>query len=724
MVDQVVLNAFKRFDQDGSGFISHEELGKVLQSLDPDDWDNDRVDELMATADASGDGKLQITEFLQWIFAEDPRAIGLGLGRVAEYTFIISGCSRESINGKYVQQGKFCNHRPIFYCSANKLILFYWKEREQWQINKRPGSKSCARLRTPGAPHMAGSGSGWQVWKKKPHSLKRGFITELEMSCQTPPLPSEEEQIAAAPKAMYTKEYGTFLKQDELYGGRPVYYNEMYKMFMIYVEPLQEWKLSYEKNDKQGDERSGKTKGYSPDMAIWMDNGEVMDVFAFDPDKSLNASVPEGWKDPDFPLALESLGKRFEDDECEWVRALALSTSPVLFNKAEPSDACQGQLGDAWLIAAIAAVAEFPNYLKDKIFITKEAAADGKYELQLFDWKGSKDWKTIQVDDYLPCVPRKNNEPGQKVFFADLSDGEMYVPLLEKAFAKMFGSYQELHYGDTAMAFASLTGCMEVKRYGAHLGNTKALTKASGTQVKWKVTARDGLTVRVKNDLTSTKLGTLARHAVIEELDRDCNRIFFKKLEGEGPESGWVSYYRAGKKVAERTTPVQWGYSCAKVGDRFKKEDIEPIEGDMWTKLVAADKDNDLIVVDFEFKGVNPSGRPIYGTRPDGLMPKHVYSVLRAVEIPGSVWEDPKRMVCLRNPWGRCEWKGPWKDQGDEWTANDEIAKELKPGSKFDGLFWMAFDDFEWCANMVTIVPAKIPTKRGDHEEEDDAGEE
>lgn len=124
------------------------------------------------------------------------------------------------------------------------------------------------------------------------------------MSCQTPPLPSEEEQIAAAPKAMYTKEYGTFLKQDELYGGRPVYYNEMYKMFMIYVEPLQEWKLSYEKNDKQGEVRSGKTKGYSPDMAIWMDDGEVMDVFAFDPDKSLNTSVPEGWKDREFGQAI------------------------------------------------------------------------------------------------------------------------------------------------------------------------------------------------------------------------------------------------------------------------------------------------------------------------------------------------------------------------------------------------------------------------------------
>lgn len=55
-------------------------------------------------------------------------------------------------------------------------------------------------------------------------------------------------------------------------------------------------------------------------------------------------------------------------EECEWVRALALSSAPVLFNKAEPSDACQGQLGDTWLIAAIAAVAEYPNYLKETWF--------------------------------------------------------------------------------------------------------------------------------------------------------------------------------------------------------------------------------------------------------------------------------------------------------------------------------------------------------------------
>lgn len=49
-----------------------------------------------------------------------------------------------------------------------------------------------------------------EVWKKKEHSLRRGFITENEMSCGSPEAKSPQEQIAKAPKAMYTKEIWRF----------------------------------------------------------------------------------------------------------------------------------------------------------------------------------------------------------------------------------------------------------------------------------------------------------------------------------------------------------------------------------------------------------------------------------------------------------------------------------------------------------------------------------
>lgn len=672
------------------------------------------MDNLLAIADSNADGKLQIGEFLNWIFAADPKSAGLGLV-TGDFSLVISGCSRKDVNGEYVQQSKFCSHRPVFYCSANKRFLFYWAAHQQWQLHKRMGSKSCARLKTSGPPHME---SGWQLWKKKPGSLKSGFLTETSMTCSRPPPGTVEELLAKAAKAIYTNEFGAFLKLEKLFGDRPVYYNEAFGMWILYMNELQAWKMCYHEDGAGNEGQSGVTKGYSPDLSTWSREGKMMDVFAFDPEASLNTSVPDGWKDASFPHSVESLGKRFKD-ECEWVRALALSSSPKLFDKSEPTDACQGHLGDCWLIAAIAAVAEFPNYIRDEIFITKQASPDGQYKLQLFDWKEGKDWKVIEVDDYLPCFPRKKNEPAQKPWFAGLSDGEMYVPLLEKAFAKYFGSYEELHYGNAAMAFAALTGCTTMRHFGSYI-DKKALTKGSSS-IHWVVTARDGLTVRSKCDMKSSKLGKLEKDAEFEELERDCYRIMFKKISGEGPAEGWISYYRAGKKGAERSTKVQWGCSSLEVGEAFKKESLDDV-AEMWPTLLEGDGSNQLMVAEFEFKSTDQNGRSWYGARPDGLMPQHVYSILRVAEIPGEVWEDPKRMVCLRNPWGRCEWKGPWKDQGDEWEAHPEL-QHLKYDNVFDGLFWMAWDDFEWCAERVMIVPRWSGAIRGDHEEEEDAGE-
>lgn len=58
---------------------------------------------------------------------------------------------------------------------------------------------------------------------------------------------------------------------------------------------------------------------------------------------------------------------------CLGAKALETSTHPVLFGEdTEPADICQGKVGDCWLVAAIAAVAEFPHYLEDHVFKTKE----------------------------------------------------------------------------------------------------------------------------------------------------------------------------------------------------------------------------------------------------------------------------------------------------------------------------------------------------------------
>jgi hypothetical protein len=37
-----------------------------------------------------------------------------------------------------------------------------------------------------------------------------------------------------------------------------------------------------------------------------------------------------------------------------------------------------------------------------------------------------------------------------------------------------------------------------------------------------------------------------------------------------------------------------------------------------------------------------------------GIIESHAYSVMKAVEMDG------KRLLLLKNPWGKGEWKGPW----------------------------------------------------------------
>lgn len=66
-------------------------------------------------------------------------------------------------------------------------------------------------------------------------------------------------------------------------------------------------------------------------------------------------------------------------------------------------------------------------------------------------------------------------------------------------------------------------------------------------------------------------------------------------------------------------------------------------------------------------------------------MELHAYSVLKAREIDGV------RLVLLKNPWGKHEWKGAWSDGSKEWTA--EWLQKLDHKFGDDGSFWISYDD-------------------------------
>lgn len=113
-----------------------------------------------------------------------------------------------------------------------------------------------------------------------------------------------------------------------------------------------------------------------------------------------------------------------------------------------PNDIKQGQLGDCYFLSAISTLAQYPDTIKN---IFKESCVineEGKYQLCL-----NKDGipTNIVVDDFLPC---KFGKP----IFTKGQGNELWVLLLEKAYAKMHGSYQRIENGSSDVAMRDLTG--------------------------------------------------------------------------------------------------------------------------------------------------------------------------------------------------------------------------------------------------------------------------
>lgn len=154
--------------------------------------------------------------------------------------------------------------------------------------------------------------------------------------------------------------------------------------------------------------------------------------------------------DHEFPPTNESLGK--STSGIEWIRIQDLQKEQKsrlsLFGKMDPKSICQGALGDCWLLAAFATLCERPELIRS-CFITSTFNPQGKYKIRLFDKRGKPVRMTI--DDLIPC---KNGTP----VYAKLATSEIWPLLLEKAFAKINGSYHGIEGGDPMVAMKMVSG--------------------------------------------------------------------------------------------------------------------------------------------------------------------------------------------------------------------------------------------------------------------------
>ena len=104
-----------------------------------------------------------------------------------------------------------------------------------------------------------------------------------------------------------------------------------------------------------------------------------------------------------------------------------------------PDDIIQGSIGDCYFLSAIGSLCKFSRYI-DKLFFTKEKTKEHLYGVFIY-LNGS--WKLVLIDDYLPYTGKRF----KKFAFSASGGKELWVAFLEKAWAKINGSYAKIGCG-------------------------------------------------------------------------------------------------------------------------------------------------------------------------------------------------------------------------------------------------------------------------------------
>lgn len=173
------------------------------------------------------------------------------------------------------------------------------------------------------------------------------------------------------------------------------------------------------------------------------------DTAPFD-DEEFGSNDRSLFRDPSLvPLYAQKEGGR----ATSWRRPQEWTESPVLFREGPTlGDVMQGSLPDLWLLGAMACVASHPTLDLVGSLVVSNEADFLEYGIITFRFYKEGEWVEVPVDTRVPFA-------GEMPLYSRSADpSEVWVPLLEKAYAKLHGSYEALAEGDLCEALTDLTG--------------------------------------------------------------------------------------------------------------------------------------------------------------------------------------------------------------------------------------------------------------------------
>uniref|UniRef100_A0A665TUX3 Calpain-1 catalytic subunit-like n=1 Tax=Echeneis naucrates TaxID=173247 RepID=A0A665TUX3_ECHNA len=136
----------------------------------------------------------------------------------------------------------------------------------------------------------------------------------------------------------------------------------------------------------------------------------------------------------------------------KWMRPSKLVANPSLVvDGFSRFDFGQGVVGDCWFLASIGALT-FQDYIFEQVLPPGQSFNEDYCGLFHFRFWRFGRWLDVVIDDKLPTID------GRLIFVRSRDPNEFWPALLEKAYAKVCGSYADMNAGTPSEALVDFTG--------------------------------------------------------------------------------------------------------------------------------------------------------------------------------------------------------------------------------------------------------------------------
>lgn len=383
--------------------------------------------------------------------------------------------------------------------------------------------------------------------------------------------------------------------------------------------------------------------------------------------------------------------------------------TPILWGQTgpTPSDIVQGGIGTCFLLSALGVLAGSRPDAIQNLFVAYDISA-GVYGIRF--WKDGR-WTYVIIDDYVPTTLTTQTKRVVPAYAYCSSDALLWVPLVEKAYAKLHQCYENIDGGFSNCAMMDLTGgysmavqlpdplsspVFSVNKYKEndatyYLGFVNGLLTGGGWRGPYQEYVFKGTytidgSVKFTSYPVKSKMNDPIMYLVnytgkVDPTTKVISGTFIEDRDsGLQNNSGIkyeVSHSGPAKAVAFKWEPQFFDERAQKKPDVF--------DG-LYKAMEYNLKDNVLMSC-----SAHPPNAGMEEKTPEGLLLKHEYALLDVFEFANN------QLVMLKNPHGKGseEWTGDWSDNSAKWGPYpNEKKKYVKDGQENDGCFCMDFQDW------------------------------